>query len=100
MSVFEQIEDFSAALSPMQAVMGLDLGTKTIGVAVSDTFLSVATPLETVKRKKFTVDAERLLEIAEDRNVAGIVLGLPAIWTEPRARVASQHERLRAICRA
>lgn len=77
MSVFEQIEDFSAALSPMQAVMGLDLGTKTIGVAVSDTFLSVATPLETVKRKKFTVDAERLLEIAEDRNVAGIVLGLP-----------------------
>ena len=77
MSVFEQIEDFSAALSPMEAVMGLDLGTKTIGVAVSDTFLSVATPLETVKRKKFTVDAERLLEIAEDRNVAGIVLGLP-----------------------
>ena len=77
MSIHEAIEDFAGALPPMQALMGLDLGTKTIGVAVSDTFLSVATPMETVKRKKFSVDAARLLEIIKDRNVAGIVLGLP-----------------------
>ncbi len=77
MSVHEEIEDFAAALPPMQALMGLDLGTKTIGVAVSDTFLSVATPLETIKRKKFSLDAERVLEIVKDRSVAGIVLGLP-----------------------
>jgi len=59
------------------AVMGLDLGTKTIGVAVSDTFARIATPLSTVKRRKFTLDAEELLRIIADRTITGIVLGLP-----------------------
>ena len=75
--ICDEITAFHAALPPMQAVMGLDLGTHTIGVAVSDSFRSVATPLETIKRKKFGVDAERLLKIATDRAIAGIVLGLP-----------------------
>lgn len=44
---------------------------------MSDTFRSVATPLETIRRKKFTLDAERILEIAADRNIAAIILGLP-----------------------
>ena len=70
-------EDFAAAIPPMQALAGLDLGTVTIGVAVSDAMLSVATPLETIKRKKFTLDANRLLEITGHRNIGGIVLGLP-----------------------
>lgn len=61
----------------MQAVAGLDLGTKTIGVAVSDSFLTVATPLETIRRKKFGVDAARILEIAAGRELGGFVLGLP-----------------------
>lgn len=75
--VHEHMEDLAAALPRMQALMGLDLGTKTIGVAVSDSFQSVATPLETVKRKKFGTDAARLLEIIEHRSVGGIILGLP-----------------------
>lgn len=75
--IFDTIEDFAAALPPFQAIAGLDLGTVTIGVAVSDTLLSVATPLETIKRKKFGVDAEKLLKILKDRNVGAIVLGLP-----------------------
>ena len=75
--VFDDVEGFAAALPPMTALMGLDLGTKTIGVAVSDTFRSVSTPLETVRRKKFSVDAARLLELIAERNIAGIVLGLP-----------------------
>ena len=75
--IFDTIEDFAAALPPFQAIAGLDLGTVTIGVAVSDTLLSVATPLETIKRKKFGVDAEKLLRILKDRNVGAIVLGLP-----------------------
>ena len=75
--IFDQVEDFASALPPMQAIMGLDLGTKTIGVAVSDTFRSVATPIHTVKRKKFTTDAEQLIEVIKDRNIAGVVLGLP-----------------------
>lgn len=75
--ICENIEDFAAALPPMTALAGLDLGTKTIGVAVSDSFRQVATPLETIKRKKFTLDAERLLEIAKERQLGGLVLGLP-----------------------
>ncbi|MEM0949068.1 MAG: Holliday junction resolvase RuvX [Pseudomonadota bacterium] len=57
--------------------MGLDFGSKTIGVAVSDGMRSVATPLETVKRTKFQADATRLLEIARARDLCGMVLGLP-----------------------
>jgi len=75
--IHDEFEDFAGALPPMSALMGLDLGTKTIGVAVTDSFRSVATPLETVKRKKFTLDAQRLQEIITDRSIGGIVLGLP-----------------------
>lgn len=70
-------EEFAAALPSFGAICGLDLGTVTIGVAVSDSMRSVATPLETIKRKKFTLDAARLLEIAKARDLKGIVLGLP-----------------------
>ncbi|MAU43719.1 MAG: Holliday junction resolvase RuvX [Yangia sp.] len=75
--IHEQIEEFAATLPPMRALAGLDLGTKTIGVALSDRLLTVATPLETVKRKKFTQDAARLVEILRQREIAGVVLGLP-----------------------
>ena len=75
--IYDDVEEFAAALPPMRALVGLDLGEKTIGVAVSDNFLSVATPLETVWRKKFGVDAARLAEIIEKRQIGGLVLGLP-----------------------
>jgi len=58
-------------------IMGLDLGTKTIGVAVSDGMRYSATPLETIKRTKFTQDAERLDVLIAQNNIVGIVLGLP-----------------------
>ena len=75
--ITDDTAEFAAALPPMQALMGLDLGDKTIGVAVSDTFWSVATPLETVRRKKFGVDAARLTTLLAERRVGGLVLGLP-----------------------
>ena len=75
--IYDDITDFAAALPPMQALIGLDLGEKTIGVAVTDSFLSVATPLETVRRKKFGLDAARLIEIIENRRIGGLILGLP-----------------------
>ncbi|UWR01585.1 Holliday junction resolvase RuvX [Ruegeria conchae] len=75
--IHDAFEEFAAALSPMSALMGLDLGEKTIGVAVSDRMRGVATPLETVRRKKFTLDSARLIEIVTDREIGGIVLGLP-----------------------
>ncbi len=71
------MEDYAAALPGHGALMGLDLGTKTIGVAVSDTMRSVATPLETIRRTKFTADAVAVEALLAARSVAGIVLGLP-----------------------
>ncbi|SEW02578.1 putative holliday junction resolvase [Cognatiyoonia koreensis] len=68
---------FAQAIPPFGALAGLDLGTVTIGVAVSDGMRSVATPLETIKRKKFGLDAARLLEICKGRDIKGLVLGLP-----------------------
>ncbi len=59
------------------ALIGLDLGTKTIGVAVSDPDRKLATGVETVARKTFTVDARRVLALAEERSAVGFVLGLP-----------------------
>lgn len=75
--IYEDVGAFAQALPQMQSIAGLDLGTVTIGVAVSDTFLSVATPLETIKRRKFTLDATRLAEIVAKRRIGGLVLGLP-----------------------
>ncbi len=66
-----------AALPQNGRLMGLDLGMKTIGVAISDGLRLTATPLETIARKKFTQDANRLLQIIAEYNICGIVLGLP-----------------------
>jgi putative Holliday junction resolvase len=59
------------------ALIGLDLGTKTIGVAVSDPDRRLATGIETIQRKAFTADAKRLLMLASERGVTGFILGLP-----------------------
>jgi putative pre-16S rRNA nuclease len=59
------------------ALIGLDLGTKTIGVAVSDPDRRLATGVETIRRKAFKADAARLLAVASERNAVGFVLGLP-----------------------
>ena len=75
--IFETIDNFAAELPRARALVGLDLGTKTIGVSVSDGLLSVASPLETIKRTKYTVDAARLEQIIDARDIGGIVLGLP-----------------------
>ncbi|MEZ5754347.1 MAG: Holliday junction resolvase RuvX [Paracoccaceae bacterium] len=71
------LEDFAAALAPNRAICGLDLGDKTIGVAISDLRRMVATPAETIRRVKFTEDATRLLALLTAREVRGIILGLP-----------------------
>jgi putative Holliday junction resolvase len=66
------------ALLPAQApIVGLDLGEKTIGVAVSDVSRTVASPLELIRKTKFTDDAKALFKLMESRGAAGIVIGLP-----------------------
>ncbi len=72
-----KFESAAEAFGAFGALLGLDLGEKTIGVAVCDPARMVATPVETIRRKKFTADAERLAELARERNVIGLILGLP-----------------------
>jgi putative holliday junction resolvase len=68
----------AAALMPKRgSLLGLDLGTKTIGVAVSDPDRKLAAPIVTIARARFASDAERLLKLAAERRVVGFVLGLP-----------------------
>jgi putative holliday junction resolvase len=71
------LADTTALLPSRGALIGLDLGTKTIGVAVSDPDRRLATPVETIARKRFGLDAERLVELAAERRAVGFVLGLP-----------------------
>ncbi|MGB0507125.1 MAG: Holliday junction resolvase RuvX [Pikeienuella sp.] len=74
---YEDIADLAPDLADYRPLVGLDLGTKTIGVACSDIRRSVATPVETIRRTKFTKDAEALIALATERDAAGFVLGLP-----------------------
>jgi len=69
--------DLLISLVPGQRAMGLDVGEKTVGIAVSDTTFSIATPVETLKRKKFAADAERLKALVGQHNVGAFVIGLP-----------------------
>ena len=74
---FEEIAAFAAAIGAHGRLTGLDLGTKTIGVALSDVGRTIASGLETIKRRKFTLDAERLQALITEHAAAGLVLGLP-----------------------
>jgi putative Holliday junction resolvase len=71
------ITEFAAALPRGAPVVGLDLGTKTIGVAVSDASLMIASPLELIRKSQFTKDVEALFRAMASRGAAGVVIGLP-----------------------
>jgi putative Holliday junction resolvase len=75
--ICDDIDAFIAKAGDVASLMGLDLGTKTIGVAISDRLQNVATPRETIKRKKFGIDADAIDWLIADNQIAGIVLGLP-----------------------
>jgi len=75
--ILADLSELRIRLAPTQRLLGLDLGEKTIGLALSDTTLSVATPMETLKRGKFTADAAALDKIIAEQNVGGLVIGLP-----------------------
>ena len=71
------VMELKSALGARTRLLGLDLGEKTIGIAVSDPGQTIATPVETIKRTKFSHDAARLLELADGREIGGLVIGLP-----------------------
>jgi putative Holliday junction resolvase len=69
--------DLGARLQQGERLLGLDVGTKTIGVALSDPLRMVASPVETIRRGRFRTDAERLARFAREHGVGGVVIGLP-----------------------
>jgi len=75
------VEQFAALLqakSPNnRRLLGLDLGTKTIGMAVSDSAWSIASPVDTIRRKKFTLDVQEMLAFATKEGISGLVMGMP-----------------------
>ncbi len=88
--------DFHAEVGSIGALMGLDLGTKTIGIAISDPLRNVATASEVIARKKFSDYAQKLLAIIEAREIRGMVLGLPKNMDNsegPRAQAARAFAR-------
>lgn len=103
MPVFD-LTDLPAACPPDTPWIGLDLGENTIGVAVSDTSRMIASPLQLIRKTKFTQDAEQLIKLMNGRNVSALVIGLPLNMdgTEgPRAQscraFARNLERLRPV---
>ncbi len=71
------LPDLKSALAPGARLIGLDLGEKTIGLALSDTMLTIATPMETLARGKFSADAAKLEKMIADLDIGGLVVGLP-----------------------
>lgn len=91
-----RVEELASLLPARGSLFGLDPGTKTIGLAVSDDGRRVATPLKTIVRKKFGVDARQVLDLAGERKVAAFVIGLPVNMdgTEgPRAQASRAFAR-------
>lgn len=74
---FIAIKDLSLLLARGIRLLGLDVGTKTIGMALSDVTRTVATPFDTIRRTKFTADAKAIREVVEKNQVGALVLGLP-----------------------
>lgn len=77
MPVIASAADLIAALPRHARLLGLDLGSKTIGLALSDVTRTIATPFDTIRRTKFTKDAEELFSVVDKHEVGGLVLGLP-----------------------
>lgn len=76
-SVHDDLAGLAAALTPGQRLLGLDLGEKTIGMAISDSAFAIASPVGTIRRRRFTEDAAELLGFVDAREVGGLVIGLP-----------------------
>ena len=89
MPLCTSIMELAPLLRPEERLLGLDLGAKTIGLALSDVLRRIASPLETIRRTKFRADAARLLEVASQHGVGGLVIGLPVNFNNsegPRAQ--------------
>ena len=94
--VFDDLKEFQAGLRRGSRLLGLDVGTKTIGLALSDVSLTIASPYDTIRRRRFAADAEALDRVITAQEVSGLVIGLPVSMdgTEgPRCQSVRQFAR-------
>lgn len=77
MSAALTLDELAVLAPPQKRVMGLDVGAKTIGLALSDVTRVVASPLDTIRRQKFSSDAARLLDLVREHDVCALIIGLP-----------------------
>ncbi len=96
MPLLADIIALKGELGPAQRLLGMDVGEKTIGLALSDLGRMIATPMETIRRGKFSVDLEKLSTIITAQNVGGLIIGLPMNMDGsegPRAQSVRQFAR-------
>ena len=96
MPVIPDILTLKAELAPARRLLGMDVGEKTIGLALSDLGRMIATPMQTIRRGKFSVDLEKLAAIIAEQNVGGLIIGLPMNMDAsegPRAQSVRQFAR-------
>jgi len=75
--IIRNLPELPKLLKKNQCLLGIDYGSKTIGIAVSDPNLRVASPLTSITRKKFPQDAAALIQIISERTIGGLIMGLP-----------------------
>ncbi len=92
----EDVPKFLSQVRPNARLIGIDAGTKTLGLALSDISRTIASPLETIRKKKFTEDAERLFSLAKEHDITGFVLGLP---TNMDGSEGARAQSVRALAR-
>jgi len=101
-ATIEAIADYAGCLKPGVPLIGIDAGTRTLGLALSDVTRTIASPLTVLRRTKFKVDAAALLRIAAEHRIAGFVLGLPTNLdgtSGPRVQATRAFARnLNALC--
>jgi putative Holliday junction resolvase len=96
-AVILDVESFADALPVSARLIGIDVGTKTLGLALSDLSRTIASGLETIRRTKFKADAARLIALVREHNIAGLVIGLPIGLDGsigPRAQASRSFARL------
>tara|TARA_B100001121_G_C18325419_1_gene450759 strand:- start:31 stop:504 length:474 start_codon:yes stop_codon:yes gene_type:complete len=100
--IYKELNDAIKILESKKRLIGIDLGTKTIGLAISDPSMTIASPLETINRKKIKIDLERIQKLVDEFEVHGIILGYPinmnyTVGPRTQSTISFAHEMEKVI---
>tara|TARA_Y100000591_G_scaffold331106_1_gene364004 strand:+ start:6964 stop:7437 length:474 start_codon:yes stop_codon:yes gene_type:complete len=100
--IYKELNDAIKILESKKRLIGIDLGTKTIGLAISDPSMTIASPLETINRKKIKIDLQRIQKLVDEFEVHGIILGYPinmnyTVGPRTQSTISFAHEMEKVI---